>query len=122
MATIGGYTIFSVRNPIQIAGPKTRRIVRPGVVGAAFMVAEWTGEPTDVETWTMCADATAAATAINAYTDLRTSTVTVVDDHGRTRNNIYVHDVQEVECITLSSATSGATKWLICRWRLEEVL
>lgn len=122
MATIGGYTVFSIRNAVDIAGPKMERRLRPGVVGAAFLVAHWSGEPTQVETWTRCADASAAATALNAYTALRTSTVTVVDDHGRTRSNILVHDVQEVSCETLSHATDSATKKLICRWILEETL
>jgi hypothetical protein len=122
MATIGGYTVFYVRNAVDIAGPKTRRIVRPGVVGAAFMVSEWTGEPTDVETWTMCSNSTAAGTAMNNYTALRTGTVTVVDDYGRTRSNIYVHDVQETACIRRQYATDGNGYKLVCRWRLEETL
>lgn len=123
MASVGAYSIFSLKGGIPYAGVKLRDITREGIAGKAFRVVGLHAYPQVVASTTLVNSAVTIKTTMSAYAALMGGLVTVVDDFGDSRSNILVHDVQQVEAFGILTPVpaTGANKVLQCYWLLEDL-
>lgn len=123
MANIGGYSVMSLQGPPpSLSGTLLGDITRPGVPGKAFWTVGTQGAPFQVLSTTACASSYAVGLAIEAYSNLIGSIVSIIDDFGNQYNNLLVREVRPVRQFrTLNPTNPAIACILVTEWTFEHV-
>lgn len=93
MASIGAYTMLTIKGGLGVKGEHVEVFARPGVNGHAAKKLGTRSRDFYLETWVDLTTADQRRVVYNAYRGMMGSLVTVVDDYGRTDSNVLVLDV-----------------------------
>jgi len=121
MSSIGALSFINMIGPqLPALASHIEAINRPGVDGEAFRENAKKVEGIQVQTTTWVVSSALANAAIDNYSALKGSLVTVIDDNGRTVNNVMVLDVI-VNRITpiLISSPLGYSHSINATWYLK---
>lgn len=110
-SSIGGISQICIKGPpLATMGQAVEIITRPGVDGVAAKQYGLRPGVNQAVSVTDAEDASDVTTLLEAYDALKGALVTVVDDLGRTHNNVLVQDCQAVQ----AKAISGAGGYVRC--------
>ena len=121
MSSIGALTFINMTGPqLPALASHIEAIDRPGVNGEAFRENAKKVQGIQVQTTMWVVSLALANAAIDNYSALKGTLVTVIDDNGRTVNNVMVLDVQvnRIRPI-LTSSPSGYSHSVNATWYLK---
>ena len=122
MASIGGYTVFSISGLPAPAAHRNVLLERPGVDGASARTEGLRAEETTVTTITFLVSSGQVKTVPETYAALVGSLVTVVDDFGNLVNNVLVQAVRVLDVRRVGVGYPTAYARLECQWELKRWL
>jgi len=121
MSSIGAASFIRMTGPqIPALASHIEAINRPGVDGEVFRENAKKVQGIQVRTIAWALNLAAANSAIDTYSALKGTLVTVTDDHGRAVNNVMVLNVQ-VDRIRpiLTSSPAGYSHQVEASWALK---
>ena len=120
--SIGGYEFITIGGRLTPEAEELVPFNRPGVDGTGYVKVGARAPERDFIAERDFDNATDLTSAINTYTALRSTLVTVVDDVGVSASNVMVLEVEVVSSRTVANAVGGITAGnylLRIRFRLQ---
>ena len=119
--TIGGKTVKLLTHNLDPMGEQSEDITRRGVSGCAVTKIGKRSEHSRAVTKVDIVDDQAEFTA---YKALETTLITIVDNHGKTYNNVLVHKVRKTSARKINTIVGGVSGQdsaylLVCEWTLQ---
>lgn len=109
MPSIGGITVFSILDPLDLGYPHLINITRAGIVGREYHNTGARGDPKPVRMQIKATDAENIAVIVNTFQSMQATAVAVVDDHGNTYSAQLIHQAQQTGEIRTKSPSDGTT-------------